>query len=529
MNRIYCYIRDKKHQAVFVAVFFLGICVHGSRIFTAYYAHDDATMVGVGTTYTSGRWFLQALYKLQMLIMGSSINAKGFMGMVVLALFAVICCMLADSLGIKSRKNLLLLSGVVVTFPYIPSILSYTYTAPHYCIALILSLGAALLMQSGNGLPQKLFLSGLGIVLLGLSMAIYQTSVCVYVAFLAVLAIKNSLRIEGTEPWKDYIARCLRYLAGCVLGSVFYYISNAAVLHLKGFSMSGYQGLDHMGEITLQQFFSRTAMAYKEFFLPTLGERYSFYGEPPVRWVYGGILLMLAACAVLFLARELQNRNLGKAVQLFLLFCILPLAIQSVFLTADTSTTNIYSLMMFSGVMVYVCLIGAVERLENTDRGNVKRGQSRALRIIPTALLVYVCVYFAYIANVCYTKAAIQQEQSISYFNRLIVRIQMTEGYSPDKPVAYIYEYNKNIERQSIGFIDEDGYSIAAYNYESLINMYNWKEYMQMWCGFRMPEISGEALWAYMDMPEVRAMPTYPHTGSIKIINDVIVVKFDPY
>ena len=528
MSKIYCYLKEKRHQMIFAAVFFLGICVHGSRIFPAYYFHDDAVMFGVGTTYTSGRWFLQVLYKLQMLIMGSSINAKGFMGMAVLALFAVICCMIADGLGMKRKRSLLLLAGIVMTFPYMPSILSYTYTAPHYCISIIMSLAAALLMQSGDNLWQKLLRSAAGIVLLGLSMAVYQTNLCIFVAFLAVLAIKNSLDQEGTEPWKSYIARCLRYLSGCILGCLCYYVSNVAVLHLKGFAMSGYQGLDHMEDITPGQFFQRSALAYKEFFLPDPDRNYSFYHEPPVRWCYWCILLALVVCAVLFLLKELRNRNFGKAVQLLILFCILPLAIHSVFLTADAATTNIYSLMMFGGVMVFVCLIGALEKLENVYGRNGRHLTQWGI-IVPVILLLHMCIYFAYIANVCYTKTAIQQEQAIGYFNRLIIRIQMTEGYSPDKPVAYVYELNKNTERQYIRFIDSDGYGIAAYNYDSVINMYNWKEYMEMWCGFRPWEISGEALWEYMDNPEVEAMPTYPNAGSIKEIDGVIVVKFDPY
>ena len=527
MSRVYRYIKDKRHQILFAVVFVLGICVHGSRIFTAYYFHDDATMVGVGTTYPSGRWFLQALYKLQILIMGSSINAKGFMGMTVLALFAVICCMIADGLEMKHKRSLLLFACIVMTFPYMPSILSYTYTAPHYCIAIIMSLEAAFLMQSGDSLWQKLFRSGAGIVLLGLSMAIYQTSLCVFVAYLAVLAIKNSLVTEGTESWKSYFARCMRYLLGCVLGCLFYYVSNVAVLQLKGFSMSGYQGLDHMAEITPGQFFQRLMLAYEEFFLPSPDQNYSFYHEQPVRWCYGCIIFMLIVCAALFLRKELRNRNFGKAVQLLLLFFVLPLAIQSVFLTADADKTNIYSLMMFQEVMVYVCLIGALEKLE--DQNNVKQMYLQRGRIVPIILLLYMCVYFAYIANVCYIKAAIQQEQTISYFNRLIVRIQMTEGYTTDKPIAYVYEMNKNAESQHIRYIDSNGYGIAAYNYDSLINMYNWKNYMELWCGFRAGEVSEETLMKYMDNPEVEAMSTYPNEGSIKVIDGVIVVKFDPY
>ena len=41
--------------------------------------------------------------------------------------------------------------------------------------------------------------------------------------------------------------------------------------------------------------------------------------------------------------------------------------------------------------------------------------------------------------------------------------------------------------------------------------------------------VSEETFMKYMDNPEVEAMPTYPNEGSIKVIDGVIVVKFDPY
>lgn len=529
MNRLYRYFREKNYQTIIMTVFLIGICVHGSRIFTAYYAHDDASMVGVGTTYTSGRWVLQMLYKLQMWIMGSSVNAKGFMGMTVLILFATICCMIAHALNMKTQRSLILLSGTIITFPYMPSILSYTYTAPHYCIAIILSLSAAILSQSGISSAQKLFRTALAIALLGASMAIYQTSLCIYIAFLAVLAIKNSLGMKS-ESWHSYILRCLRYLGGCIGGSVFYYLSNSLVLHIKGFSMSGYQGLNHMEEITLTQFFERAAFAYREFFTPAPDKNYSFYRQPPIRFCYSLLIVALFICVAVFLIREAEQKNFRKMAQLSILFCILPLAVHSVFLTADTAETNIYSLMMFSDVMLYVSLIDATERLCGTGKTNPRLRRLGKIGYSATVvLLIYEMVYFSYIANVCYTKAAIQQEQTIGYFNRLIVRIQMTEGYSEGTNIAYVNEWNKNIENQPMWFIDQDGYSIAAYNYSSLINMYNWRDYMQMWCGFRAPEVSPEKLAEYAAMPEVQEMPTYPYDGSIKLIDGTIVVKFDPY
>lgn len=56
-------------------------------------------------------------------------------------------------------------------------------------------------------------------------------------------------------------------------------------------------------------------------------------------------------------------------------------------------------------------------------------------------------------------------------FNRLIIRIQMTEECSPDKPIAYVYDHNKNTESRYAGFIVSDSYGIVPYNVDSLINM----------------------------------------------------------
>lgn len=539
MEQLYRRMKEKNYHLIFIASLLIGVCVHGSRIFTEYHAHDDATMLGVGTTYTSGRWFLQVLYKLQMMIMGSSINTKGFLGIIVLILLAVICVILAYGLGFRSGRSCLLLTCVVVTFPYVASLLSYTYTAPHYCISLIMSLSGAILVQSGRNNRQKIFRTLCGMALVGLSMAVYQTSLCPFVAFLALLAVKNSFENES-ETWKDFFVRCFRYLAGCIGGCLFYYVSNSAVLYIKDLSLSGYQHIDTMAEFTLSQMVSRAILAYKEFFYPASAENYSFYCTTPIRWAYWFTLLALGVCAVVFLKRELKKGRFQKALQLLILFSVIPLAVNSVFLTADVSQTNIYSLMMFAGVMVYVCLIGALERLGWADAREgegVSAGEesgknrvqflARAGCPAAAALLVYISVYFAYTASICYTKAAIQQQQTIGYFNRLITRIQMAEGYSADMEIAFINQWSKDEEELSLRYLfDEDGYRIAAYNYSSLINMYNWKKYMEMWCGFKASEVSEETMEEYKSMPEVQQMPAYPYDGSIKVIDGVLVVKF---
>ena len=51
----------------------------------------------------------------------------------------------------------------------------------------------------------------------------------------------------------------------------------------------------------------------------------------------------------------------------------------------------------------------------------------------------------------------------------------------------------------------------------------NWRNYMRYWCGYTAHEVDSNL---FIDRPEVQTMPSYPAEGSIKVIDDVIVVKF---
>lgn len=46
---------------------------------------------------------------------------------------------------------------------------------------------------------------------------------------------------------------------------------------------------------------------------------------------------------------------------------------------------------------------------------------------------------------------------------------------------------------------------------------------MKLWCGFEPQTLDASD---YMQMEEVLRMPSYPDTGSIKMMDDVMVVKF---
>ena len=125
--------------------------------------------------------------------------------------------------------------------------------------------------------------------------------------------------------------------------------------------------------------------------------------------------------------------------------------------------------------------------------------------------------------NVTYLKAEFTQERLKSYYTTLITRIKSVEGYKDEYPVIYINE--NNIKDLSATELEEFEPIKLAYlnNYEDGINNYAWRYFLDKWCGYN-PVMGNKE--EFESLLEVKNMPRYPDSGSIKIINKVVVIKF---
>lgn len=525
------WICSPRTRIIFISVFVIGLFVHGSMFFNNYLMHDDLVLNDIGGTYSSGRWLLHIMYLAQYWLMGSNINAKAFITIISFALIGLICCLIDNALKFKKTISHILLGAIIVTFPYVTKLFCYTFTANFYYVALLMTLVAALLVEKPGKIKSSLLKALLSVILLGLSMAVYQTSLCAFIAFLSVLAIKESLSLEN-ESWKSFFIRCFYYISVCALGCAFYFLTNKIALFIKKTEMIAYQGLDHMTDISFPQLLDRVVFAFKEFFFPNHGAEYNLYNTVGIRWCYRFSILIIAFFVLLVVIKEIKIHNTKKAVQLILLCCIIPFSINSVFLTASIETTHIYALMMFAEVFFWVCVLW-ISELFPQELGEVNDNAktiSKIASIVAVALVLYESAFFGYSANVLYTEKSIAHEQTIGYYNRLISRIQSLKGYKASMLIAYIGGDYKDTEAYQTGdyitYGFDNVYAIDRMFYKTEINEYNWKDYMQVWCGFAPEEVSEDELAEISATDEVKQMPTYPDEGSIKIIDDVVVVKF---
>lgn len=145
---------------------------------------------------------------------------------------------------------------------------------------------------------------------------------------------------------------------------------------------------------------------------------------------------------------------------------------------------------------------------------------------ILAAVLSMLMLIYVYYDNVAYLKMNFVQEQTIAYFTTLVTQIKSVDGYKDEYPVVLL-------GYQAIGdnnFFSSENFSrikFAGYEFEQkdLVNHYANILYLYHHLGFEPKIIYGDAQ-DYWESEEVQNMNCYPDSGSIKVIDEAVVVKF---
>jgi hypothetical protein len=114
------------------------------------------------------------------------------------------------------------------------------------------------------------------------------------------------------------------------------------------------------------------------------------------------------------------------------------------------------------------------------------------------------------------------QEAAGSYFTTMVTRIQSVPGYTSQTPVLFV-NYDHSLEDTVFTYPEfAQEVNVYPYNIDSLTTDYNWLNLMTVLTGFEpgFAEISDIS-----DTDAIEEMPFYPDDGSVKMVNDVVVIK----
>lgn len=506
---------DKRIWVVLFSSVIWGIFAHGMALFNKYSVFDDSKLLfDIGATVKSGRWGLEILGKLYKIFFGGGYySIPLFNGFISIMCIAVSAYLIINLLNIKQMRLCISITGILITFPVITGIFGYMFTAPYYMISLLFAVAGVWIVNKKISVLYFL----VGVLLMSFSIGIYQAFIPVMIS-LALLCFISKLTAETSDKIKVLIISGLYLTLAVIVGVLLYFLINRCFLVYYGLSLIDYRGINNMGKESLTVYLSRVPTAYYCFCCTENINGYTSMFPFRLRHFYILILLFTAILSLYVIIKTFR-KNIVQGILLILSILMLPLAFNFIFVMCEYK--EVYTLMLYGQSMIFVYLVFLIN-ISNFHKLNL----SRAVYSLGTALLLFISLSYCRYANINYLNAEYLQQRMISYFTVLITQIKSVEGYQDEMPVCYINPSSKEdlLLKELSGF---KLFKAAPYfSIKGIIGKYSgWIPFMNNWCAFS-PELASEEDFA--DLQEVIDMPYYPDDGSIKIINDTVVVKFGP-
>jgi len=509
LNMYNMWTRYFKGRAFQTAII-VGIISHGYMFLNKLSYHDDiCCLFSLGGTFGLGRWALGIIEKLFDLSVGIY-SAPLFIGSMSIIFIGMSAALVCDILKIRSESGTIYAGAIMVSFPAVASIFAFMFTAGIYFAALFLSVLAVYVLSESYNFKRCLAAACLIAVCTGIYQAFLASS-----ASLMVMALIVHVLDDPGKKIKIYFKEALVYAAVFISGVGIYFVVNNICLKLMRVELSSYQGINgHYDILNLPQ---KIIDVYHSFFGGGYeGINGQYFLSHSVK-----VVIVLSLAGILLIVYKNQSDKLCKLWVLFLLM-FFPLAVYLVKLFSTEENFNVHTLMVYSLVYVYILPICILERTDCKIGGVIVQTGKYILAVMLSMLMLI----YVYYDNVAYLKMNFVQEQATSYFNTLVTQIKSADGYKDEYPVVLL-GYHKV---EDMNFFSSESFSrimFSGYEYEQkdLVNDYVSILYMEYYTGYE-PDILYPDATDYWALEEVQNMNCYPDSGSIKVIDEAVIVKF---
>ena len=516
---------DKRIKMCFLSAFICGLFAHIYALTNHLYNYDELwhTPTGFGTGLEVGRWALSITVWIQKVLFDDCFTIPFINGMLTIILYAVAACFVVSALDIKDEFYAIIVGGLMTTFPAFTCRMFFMFTTHYYAIGIAMAATGAWIIAKKKLNILKVMIA---IALTVYGMAIYQanftTAVCILVGNLLVWLITENVEL------KTAIKKCINYVLYLGACMALFLAGSKIALSITGKQMETYENLDQMGRLSMEQLIEGIIRCYKTFFkLPII----DVYSMNPNRIVKIAFLICFLIFLYTFVKVWMMKKEVYLKVLVSLVFAVLPIAVNLIIIMAISSGT-MYSIMVYEIVFVFIISIACLEAIRtcNSDITAIPNKMvidkvETLLNSVTAVMLVITVITYIWFANGNYLAMEYTNQHDNAYYQTLMTQIKSVDGYHADMPITMI---GKPVVDSTYTRQDMIGRTFNISGKSSTnINAYSSWNIMTRVLGYDpVNRNSDEEEEYFRGLDEVVNMPCYPSSGSIKIIDDTIVIKF---
>ncbi|MBM7608012.1 hypothetical protein JOD29_001256 [Lysinibacillus composti] len=497
-------------KIAFFSAMIIGLLTHIYAFTHRFPNHDSLhNLHSSQAMVTSGRFFLSPATAIS-----SFFDLPWIIGLLSIFFLALASVSLVILFNIRKKISIVLISGIVVTFPSVSATFSYIFTADGYMMGIFMAiLSVVLLKKYKYG-----FLYGA--VLVCLSVAIYQANLSVALTFTTIWLIHEIL--YSTITFKQLIGKIIRAILMIGIGMVGYLVVYKIFTRIFTVQISSYQGLDKVGSLTLADIprrISQIITQLKTFFLRGFMDGYSINFLEMLNAV---VFITLIVAALTVIIKRLVYKNVGKMAMLVIGIASLPF---SYYVAYFVSPSAFYHMLMVFGLSsVYIFLILIYDRVDEMPKLAIERLSSWATVIV----LACTIFNFALIANIAYMNMELRHEKSLSFANRLVDRIEQLDEYPEIEKLTVFGNVKLYSQLTSEIIPNQIPEMTGSVGEVFFYKPYSYNELLDQFLGYSLQNVSDEERDIIEQSKEFNDMGIWPAKDSVRVFNDdTVVVKFE--
>lgn len=492
----------KKNKKLLIFSFISILFVHLIKIVNYYPTADSIYQIKtpiVGMTYI-GRW----LSGISSILLSSPYDIQWVEGIVAALFASILIIFLLKIFEIKNKNYQILSIILFVTFPSFTATMVYPFWAPAYMCGFLFSvLAVYICLKTKISTIKKIILS---IILFSFSLGMYQSY---FPISLIILLLYIFIHICKNNNIKTIVPKIKNFLISFFGGAVLYLIINKIVLSITHIQLDDYQGISTAHFLGINKIIDILHKIIHEFTYFFLGDYY--YRQHLNFFSIYYITNLLIICVLIFLLVKyifLNNKmTVLKKVVLTLILClIIPIGYCYYFIS---EILYYHQVMEFGNYFIYFILIIFLQHfILKSDK----------IKKIIISLLVAISIYNFYNSNITYNMMNMRYEKV--YFQSIDISFKIDELLDDKKQkVAIIGGFKntgKTIYANPIIVGTDDILFPTQYHFIEFAGYYLGKDYIGC---------SDNEIDEIMKTEEFKNMEIYPSKDSIKVIDEIIVVK----
>lgn len=498
--------KNLKHIPMEMMYAFIGTLLIGFLGHMYIFTHNFVNWDGITCFYIddmsmveSGRWLLGG---------AAAISGKFTMPFVIgtlsLIYMAIGNSLLVSFFEVKKKINALLIAGLVVLSPIVTGTFTYMFTADAYFLAYLLSILAAFGAKRINKLWVRVPVAG---GLLCASLGIYQAYGAVAIILLMLDSVILLLTAEDT---KKIIMKIGSYIGSIMLGFFSYMIIMNIFLKWRNVTLNDYQGISGLNSLSLGNMLKRIPKQYEytwKYITTSELTHYNFF-----MFICFICILIIGIALLLYLS--FKTHKIYRFFWIMLDLVALPIALNMFNLVSDDTTNHL--LMKMSWLMPIVLIICLSERIEAK--------YYEPLQIIMAVAVLVITFFYYQMANIVYVNIEQRQERTYTLATRLLWRMDQIDGYFDGIPIVVTglpwIEASNWLPGELYGIPGAIGryYVMSGYQFVQVYFNYLGVPFNYQWDSALVDDI--------METTEYREMGIWPDKNSMKIINEVLVIRF---